>query len=352
MTDTPNPRESLSKARIKVDEAFKSFVANTEAVYAIKRALTVAIASTPDGQPVSIPKTFILSGPASVGKTDLARRIASVLGLPVVRLDGRTVRTPERLFEMIDTALLAHKPPLAPVFKEERGGIPKFDYPGFLVFIDEIHLATEHVQEYFLTLLEADDRTMLLNGARGNRIAVVEKSAFVFATTKAADLDRAFRSRCIEVQLRRYTVDEVAQMVKDRYSHLPDVAIERIAACSRMLPRVAFSMAEDVREEVIYSAEDSPDIKACVKRVMNGRGIIYANGITRDDLRYLQALKKESRALGEKAIKAQLFDVDEQRVSDDIEPFLMSLDLIRITGNGRALTPAGEQFLADAKKLK
>jgi Holliday junction resolvasome RuvABC ATP-dependent DNA helicase subunit len=350
MTDTPNPREALHRARAKVDQAFASFVANTEAVYAIKRALTVAIAQTPDGAVVSMPKSFLLSGPASVGKTDLSKRIAQVLGLPQVRIDGRAVKTREKLFETIDEALSAHN--LSAMYKEDRGGMPAFAYPPFLVFIDEAHLAGEKAQESFLTLLEADDRTIVLDGARGRRLALVEKACFVLATTKPADLDKAFRSRCIEIQLRRYTVAEVAEMVKARYTYLPDSAIDRISACSRTLPRVAFAMAEDVHDEVVYADEDTPDIKACVKRVMNGRGILFANGVTRDDLRYLEVLKKEGRSLGERHIKAQLFDVDEARVTDDIEPFLLSLEYIRMTGGGRALTPAGEEFLRDAKQVK
>ncbi len=346
MTD----KTPIAAARIRVDAAFQSFIANGEAVYSIKRALTVAIAQPPDGAVVAMPKTFLLSGPASVGKTDLSKRIAQVLGLPQVRIDGRAVKTREKLFETIDESLASHN--LSAQYKEDRGGMPAFVYPPFLVFIDEVHLAGEKVQESFLTLFEADDRTIVLDGARGRRLAIVEKATFVMATTKPADLDKAFRSRCIEVQLRRYTVEEVAEMVRARYSYLPDIAVDRIAACSRMLPRVAFAMAEDVHDEVVYSDEEAPDIKACVKRVMNGRGILFANGVTRDDLRYLEALKKEGRALGERAVKAQLFDVDEQRVTDDIEPFLLSLDMIRMTGGGRTLTPLGEEFLKEAKKIK
>jgi Holliday junction resolvasome RuvABC ATP-dependent DNA helicase subunit len=191
---------------------------------------------------------------------------------------------------------------------------------------------------------------MLLNSDRGWRIAVARHATFIFATTKPADLDRAFRSRCIEVQLRRYTTDEVNIMVRKRFDQLPDSATLTIAACSRMLPRVAFMMAQDVKEEILTS-EDG-DIRACVRRVMHGRGIRYANGITRDDVRYLELLRREGRPMGERAIRAHLYDVDQAIISDDIEPFLLSLEFIAVTDKGRQITLAGKNFLKEARSLQ
>lgn len=340
--------DQLLAAKAKVDEAFEGFIANEDAVYSIKRSLIVSLAAAQPGQPPTMAKTFLLSGPPSVGKSEIARRITAVLGLPFVRIDGRGVRSRERLFEMIGDALFAQKPSQFPTTNGERGGVPLIEYPPFVVFIDEIHLVPERTQEAFLTLLEADDRTLMLDGERGRRIAVVEKASFVFATTKPADLDRAFRSRCIEVQLRRYTVEEVEVMVKRRFARLPDNAIATIAACSRMIPRVAFMMAQEVEEEVLLS-EDG-DIRACVRRVMHGRGVRYANGLTHDDVRYLDILRREQRPLGENSIKAQLADIDALRVTDDIEPYLLLLGFIGITQKGRQITTAGLRFLKDARE--
>jgi len=341
--------EQLLSAKAKVDAAFEGFIANEDAVYSIKRSLIVSLANAQPNQPPTMAKTFLLSGPPSVGKSEIARRITAVMGLPFVRIDGRGVRSRERLFEMIGDALFAQKPPQLPTTNGERSGVPLIDYPPFVVFIDEVHLVPERTQEAFLTLLEADDRTLTLDGERGRRIAVVEKSSWIFATTKPADLDRAFRSRCIEVQLRRYTVEEVEVMVKRRFSRLPENAISTIAACSRMIPRVAFMMAQEVEEEVLLS--DDGDIRACVRRVMHGRGVRYANGLTRDDVRYLELLQREQRALGENAIKAQLSDLDPLRVTDDIEPYLMLLGLIGITQKGRQITASGQRFMREAREI-
>lgn len=339
----------IAAIKHRVARGFEGFIANDEAVAAISRSLIYALATAPDGGLPSLAKVFLLYGPPSVGKTELARRITAVLGVPFVRIDGRGLRTREKLFDMIDEALMAHKPPLGRVPKGESAGVPVFEYPPFAVFIDEIHLVPERSQEALLTLLEADDRSLLLDGEKGRRIVVANHAAFIFSTTKPADLDRAFRSRCIEVQLRKYSVAEIQQMVKSRFSQLPDSAIEKIASCSRLLPRVAFMMAQEVLEEIFVS--DDGDIRAAVRRVMHGRGIRYANGITADDYRYLEMLHKESRPLGERAVQAQLYEIDPQRILGDIEPFLLSLGYIRISAHGRQITLSGQQFLKDAKGI-
>ncbi len=344
----------LKLAKAKVNAAFESFIGNDEAVYSITRSLTLALASAAESGSVTMAKTFLLSGAPSVGKTELARRITAVLDLPFVRLDGRALKTRDHLFQMIDDALAAQQPPLSAIHNGEQSGMPVIEYPPFCVFVDEIHLVPIKTQEAFLTLLEADDRTLLLNGERGRRLAVARQAAFIFSTTKPADLDRAFRSRCIEIQLRKYTSSEIQSMVSQRFPTLPDSTREVIAECSRLTPRIAFAMAQEVEEEIILSEllpADAEGLRGCVRRVMHGRGIRYANGVTVDDKRYLEVLKRENRPLGERALQAQLYDIDAQRIADDIEPFLLSLGYIAVTAKGRTITLAGVTFLKDAANI-
>lgn len=341
----PADRVSLPAIRARVDAAFAGFIANDEAVHAIKRSLVYALANTPVGEAVSLAKTLLLVGSSSTGKTDLARRITAVLGLPFVRLDGRGVRTRERLFAMIDDALQAAHPPLLPVASDARSGVQVYVYPSFVVFVDEIHLVSESVQESFLTLLEADDRSLLLDANGSRRVVDVARACFIFATTRPADLERAFRSRCAEIPLRRYTVDEVSQMVKARFGMLPDQYIATIARCSRMVPRNAFAMAQEVIEEVFLS--DDGVIGPCVSKVLEGRGIIFSNGCTRDDVRYLRALRRERRPLGERALRSLLHDVDPAHIVEDIEPYLFTLGLAAAGPKGREITGDGIWFLKE-----
>jgi Holliday junction resolvasome RuvABC ATP-dependent DNA helicase subunit len=194
-------------------------------------------------------------------------------------------------------------------------------------------------------MLEADTRSVLLDGKIGRRIAIVDQATFLFATTRPAEMNRALRTRCTEIQLHRYTEVEVAQMIWQRFPTLTEPAVKTLAACSRLVPRIAFEIARDVLEEIKTSPTDGE--RACVKRVLNGRGILTTGGMTRDDVRYLKVLQREGRPVGERVIHSQLYDVDAQRISSDIEMYLMLMDYMRVTSGGRQLTYAGKRFLED-----
>lgn len=355
MTKAPQPVSTetpLDQAWAKVRAAFAGFIGNPDAVHAVQRGLVAALVDARPGQPVVMAKTLLFTGPASVGKTHLANLVTSVLAVPLVRLDGRGLRNRDRLFDLIDDALDAHD--LRPQPSDPRSGVPTWIYPSIAVFVDEVHLVGAGTQESLLTMLEQDDRSVLLDGKRGRRIALVANATFIFATTRPAEMDRALRTRCTEIALQRYTEDEVALMVKQRFPQLPDTAaysaVATIAACARFVPRVAFEMARDVLEEVKTSA--TPDVKAAVRRVMHGRSIIYANGITKSDFAYLSLLRREGRPLGEQAIRAQLQDLEAAHITDDIEPFLFMLRFVTVTPKGRQLTLAGERFLQEARAIQ
>ena len=127
----------ITAAKEKVDAAFLSFIGNTDAVYAIKRSLTVALARA-DGKPAALSRVFLMSGPPSSGKTEIARRVTNILGVPFIRLDGRAVKSRERMFEMIDDALESEG--LEAKRSGKRANIPILAYPAFSVFVDEVHL--------------------------------------------------------------------------------------------------------------------------------------------------------------------------------------------------------------------
>jgi Holliday junction resolvasome RuvABC ATP-dependent DNA helicase subunit len=279
--------------------------------------------------------------------------VTSVLGLPLVFLDGHGLRSRDRLFDLIDAALDSHD--LHPQPSEPRSGVPVLNYPPFAAFVDEAHKIGAGTQESLLTMLEADDRSVLLDGKRGKRFAMVKGAAFLFATTRPAEVNRALRTRCTEINLQRYTEAEVALMVRQRFPNLPDTptysAIATIAACARDVPRIAFEMARDVEEEIKTIA--GQDIHTCVRKVMNGRSIMYANGVTKNDYAYLMLLKREGRPLGESAIRAHLQnEIDAAQIIEDVEPFLFSKKLAAPTVQGRQLTYEGKKFLEQASRLE
>jgi Holliday junction resolvasome RuvABC ATP-dependent DNA helicase subunit len=334
-------------ARARAESAFLGFIGNAEAVGTIKRSLTIALAR----QPHSLDKTFLLLGPPSTGKTEIARRIIEALGIPFVRIDGRMIKTRERLFGMIDEALDAHD--AKKTRDGPRSGIPVQVYPPFGLFVDEVHLAGGRALEGFLTMLENDDRSVVIDGV-DRHVANVRNATFVFATTKPTLLDRAFRSRCMDVRLQRYSLDEVSQMVRARFADLDDDTIEKVAGCSRLTPRRAFDLAREVRDEITVRRGTAKrvDVASCVRDVMRGAGIVFANGTTRNDLAYMQLLENaKGRPMGERAIAASLHAIPREEIGDDIEPFLIDKEYIAITARGREITWKGRQFMDQVKGI-
>lgn len=316
--------------RSTVEKSFDGFIGQSNAVYAVKRSLAIALSR----EPVYLDRTFLLLGPASTGKTDLSKRVAGALGVPFIRLDGHAVKTREELFDMIDEKLLAAKQ--SAKHAGEQSGMRMLEYPPFAVMIDEVHTLGLRTQESLLTALESDDRSVVIKGRDGRFVAVLKQAFFIFATTKPSELDDAFRSRCTEIVLSRYSVAEVAQIVARRFGDLPAEIHTRIAMCGRRVPRIALDIARDVRDEIAIS--DGDLIDACVRRVMLGRGIVSRNGLTLHDLQYLEVLARENGPIGERRLLSMLPDVESERVRDEIEPYLVQLGYVRQLRDGREIT--------------
>jgi DNA phosphorothioation-dependent restriction protein DptH len=328
--------------RDRVRKAFEGFVGNENAVHQLSRDLIVALLNDPP----HLSKNILLQGLPSVGKTELARRIARALGLPFVHLDGPSLTSRERLFQLIDGQLDQHGQGPSEVGLEGTARV--LEYPPFVVFVDEVHLVSRSVQESLLTMLEPMDRRARLS----DTIALVPRATFIFATTRPSRLDPALRSRCSQIDLRPYDLGQVAEMVKRRVEsdYNQDWQSEvylRIAQLGRLVPRLAFALAEDLRNEMI--ANPAPRSVAEHLEAVRVSMEIDENGLRLLDLDYLDILDRANRAIGEEAIANQLGTVDRDQVVTEIEPALLRLRLIARTQSGRAITAAGREYLANRR---
>lgn len=331
--------------RSQVDQAFEGFIGNQRAVATLKRSLLKALVE----KPPHLDKNFLLMGYPSTGKTELSKRMALALGLPFIHIDGRVIRTREKLFELIDAALAERHQ--APKREGSRSGVPLFDYPAFVVFIDEVHLVPRKTQESLLTLLERSDRTVALEGTL-HRFAQVTRGTFLFATTRSSELDKPFRSRCLEVPLQTYTRAEVAEIVHRAEPVWPREVLFKIATYSRLVPRRALALAQELKDEILVSTDTSRSVNDHLESVARSMGIGEL-GLQEDDIRYLELLDKVKRPLGESAILSMLGTVDKDTILDEVEPYLAHhLDFVRMDRQGRVLTDQGRSFLLERRRRR
>lgn len=324
-----------AEVRQQVRDAFDSFIGNDAAVKRISNDLLRALIEMPP----HLSKNYLLTGQPSTGKTELARRMARALSLPFVSLDGRSLTSRERLFELVKGELTLKGVRISQV--GHQVGLPVLDYPPFIVLIDEVHLVPRSVQESLLTLLEAADRSVTL----GNHVARVGRATFIFATTRASEVDPALRTRCAEVHLNEYDLGEVAEIVRRKKQQPWSREIYReIARYGRCVPRIALELADELETEITVSETPDLPVDGHLTEVRKGRGI-DGEGLTLLDRQYLMVLAQEGRPLGEQTICNLLGTVDKDRVVDEIEPFLRRLGFIKMGSKGRAITELGAAYI-------
>jgi MoxR-like ATPase len=326
-----------SEVRQAVRQAFQGFIGNEAAVRRIQNDLLRALID----RPPHLSKNFLFTGQPSTGKTEISRRMAMALHLPFVKLDGRGLRSRERLFELADGELAQQG--LAATQVGTQAGLPALQYPALIVFVDEVHLVPRPVQESLLTMLEAADRSVTLS----DRVASMNRTTFLFATTRASDVDAAFRSRCSEVQLKEYTREQVAEIVRLRFPHTwPESVYLAIAQLGRRVPRIALELAKELETAITVAEDPTLTVQQHLDDVRRARELDEL-GLTLTDVNYLSHLSRENRPVGEQTILNMLGTVDRDRVVDEIEPFLRSLGFMRFGPRGREITEEGKNYLVD-----
>jgi Holliday junction resolvasome RuvABC ATP-dependent DNA helicase subunit len=336
---TPLPLPSTPRVpaeiRQQVRDAFAGFIGNEPAVARLSNDLLRALID----QPPHLAKNYLFTGLPSTGKTELARRMARALRLPFVKLDGRGVSGRDKLFELVNGELQSHG--LAASQVGQQVGLPVLDYPPLIVFIDEVHLVPRALQEALLTMLEAADRTVVLS----DHVAQVHRATFLFATTRASDVDAAFASRCDEIQLREYTEDEVARILRWKVPHndWPESAYHVVARLGRCVPRIAIQLAEALETAVLVSEQDK-QLAEHLEDVRHAREI-DERGLTRMDFEYLSILERSAGPIGEQNILNLMRTVDKDRILNEVEPFLVRLGFIKHGPRGRELTSDGREYL-------
>ena len=323
------------------DNPFANYIGNEDAVRRLCRA---AFAAFGRYNHECSDQSFALLGPASTGKTTLAKMFADFVKLPYVEISPQSctcitdvafqiMQTCQNFIaadggnlELVECATLHGKPVPAGTF----------EIPPIVVFIDEVHQLTKKVEQGLLKALEKNDSMMVTeNGFTFDTRRVCR----IIATTDRGALFDAFDTRFTKIQLNLYSFDEMAEIIQ---IHNPDwdyEVCELVAHFAGRVPREALSFAREMRLEYDMNRRSWDDVAACVAKD-NG---IDEYGMTFQRLAII-------KALGQGPIsKSRLCSIvnckEAELLKFIVPPLLASLadqqPLITVTSKGFELTRAG-----------
>src|ERR1017187_5684678 len=301
-----------------------------------RRILSVLItASKKRGEPVP---HLLMSGASGLGKTTLARIVATEMGGRLIEMVGSSVRN---VTDMSQHLMQLHA--------------------NDVLFIDEIHALGRKTEEVLYPPMEDGTTTVCEPGfndlVRQLGIKSSEKSSkthqlppftLIGATTLLGFCSAPLRSRFRQVlELQPYSEAELQTIVTNSGVRLgfelePGLALE-IARRSRGTARIAVNNLLFFRD-VVQGDGDIPT-RPLLDQAFEMKGI-DKHGLTRADREYLRILIDAADAVGVETLATALGESVET-MTESIEPFLVRQGFINRTPRGRVATEKSKQILME-----
>ena len=276
----------------------------------------------------------ILHGPPGLGKTTLARIIASELGAPFYETRGPAIDRPGDL-----------------------AGILTGLQPGSLLFVDEIHRLSVKVEEVLYSAMEDFQLDIVVGQGPSARALRMPLAPFtlVGATTRLALLSKPLLDRFgIQERLDFYDNEALCAILRRSASILgidiTAAGAAEIAARSRGTPRIANRLLKRVWDFALSFGASRVDLELA-DRVLLRQGI-DSSGLDRIDRQILRIVAEQygGGPVGIEALAATLNE-DRATLEEVYEPYLVHQGFLARGPRGRLLMAKGRELLARSDDL-
>ncbi|MCP3914442.1 MAG: Holliday junction branch migration DNA helicase RuvB [bacterium] len=317
------PKES-PEAEIEVGlrpQRLAEFIGQGRIVSDLELALTAA---TGRSEPLD---HVLFSGPPGLGKTSLARILATELGTRLHGTSGPALERPKDLVGLLTQ--IQHRD---------------------VLFIDEVHRVPTAVEEYLYTAMEDYSVDITLDSGPHARLLTLDIKPFtlVGATTREGLLSSPFRARFgLFERLDPYPTVELEQIV-ERAAGILGLGIDEegarlLASRSRGTPRIACRFLRRARDLVQVRGASMVD-GAIAGETLERLGI-DENGLEEMDRRILRCLEQnDGGPVAIKTLAAVVGETDDT-LEDVYEPHLLRHGYVQKTARGRILTAEGYRLL-------